>query len=114
MNATFSIRESADVTIIDVAGRITFGGPAYELRSSIGLALQQGVTKILLNLAGAEYLDSTGIGELLAGVRAAGEHGAALKLLNVPRRIRDLLRLTGVFDVFEQFSDEAAAVASFA
>ncbi len=101
------------MTVIDVTGPITLGEPTHNLRQNIGAALQEGTAKILLNLAEVKYMDSAGIGMLLAGTRDAKAKGCSLKLLHLDRRVQDLLSITKVITLFECFSDETAAIASF-
>jgi anti-sigma B factor antagonist len=101
------------VAVIDISGRVTLGGPSNGLRDAVETALRDGATGILLNLAAVDYVDSSGIGELMVSLRTAKERGLPLKLLNVPRRIQDLLKLTKVKLLFECLGDEAAAVSSF-
>ncbi len=113
MTASFASRRVSGVTIIDVTGRITLGAPSHGLREAISGAMKDGATNILLNLAGVDYLDSSGIGELVGGVRSTKAQGVTLKLLGVSKRIQDLLKLTKVLPLFECFSDEAGAIAGF-
>jgi anti-sigma B factor antagonist len=113
LNASFVSRQVSGVTVIDISGRVTLGDPAEGLREAVETALKEGATRILLNLAAVNYVDSSGIAALLFSLRTAKEQGASLKLLNLSRRIQDLLKLTGVLPLFECLGDEAAAVSSF-
>jgi anti-sigma B factor antagonist len=113
LSTSFPSRQVSSVTIIDVSCPITFGEPSSEMRGAIATALKEGATKILLNLAEVNYMDSSGIGELLIGLRAARSRGSSLKLLNLSRRVQDLLKLTKVLTCFECFNDEPSAIASF-
>jgi anti-sigma B factor antagonist len=110
LSASFSSRRISGVIIIDVAGRVTLGAPSNGMRESIEGALKNGAAGILLNLADVDYIDSSGIGELVSGLRRAKLQGASLKLLNVSRRIQDLLKLTKVFPLFECVDHEASDV----
>lgn len=114
MSARVSTRQVSGITIIDVAGRVTLGGPQAALHDALGAALAGGSTKILINLAGVDYIDSSGIGALVGGARAAKSSGASLGLVNLPRRVHDLLQLTAVITLFACYDDEASAVARLA
>lgn len=113
MSVTFSDREKAGVTIIDVSGRITLGSGNNELRDQINKHLEAGKKKILLNLADLNYLDSSGVGTLVSCFTSAQNRGANLKLLNLTKKIQDLLSITKLLTVFETYDNEETAVASF-
>ena len=113
MSTNFLTRQVSGVTIIVISGRITLGEPSNDMKEAIAAALKGGSTRILINLAEVSYMDSAGIGELLGGLRAAQSHGASIRLLNVSRRVQDLLKLTNVIALFECFDDEASAIAGF-
>jgi anti-sigma B factor antagonist len=102
-----------DVTVIDVAGRITLGEGSSNLRDSLRELAAKGNKKILLNLADVSYIDSSGIGELVAGFTTMTNAGGQLKLLNLTKRVQDLLQITKLYTVFEVFDAEASAVHSF-
>jgi anti-sigma B factor antagonist len=103
-----------DVTVIDVAGRITLGEGSSNLREGIREMLAKGNKKILLNLGDVTYIDSSGIGELVSGFTSVANGGGQLKLINLTKRVKDLLQITKLYTVFEVFDDEAAAIRSFA
>jgi anti-sigma B factor antagonist len=103
-----------DVTVIDVAGRITLGEGSSNLREGIREMLAKGNKKILLNLGEVTYIDSSGIGELVSGFTSVANGGGQLKLINLTKRVKDLLQITKLYTVFEVFDDEAAAIRSFA
>jgi anti-sigma B factor antagonist len=107
-------RQVGDVTVIDAAGRITLGEGASTFRDSIKELAAQGNQKLLLNLSEVNYIDSSGIGELVSGFTTVTNHGGQLKLLGLTKRVKDLLQITKLYTVFEVFDDEAAAVRSFA
>ncbi|HOQ45214.1 MAG TPA: STAS domain-containing protein [Bryobacteraceae bacterium] len=113
MSAKITLRQVGDVTVLDVAGRITLGEGSSHLRESIRELLGNGKKKILLNLSEVSYIDSSGIGELVSGFTSVTNQGGQLKLLNLTKRVRDLLQITKLYTVFEVFDDEAAAVRSF-
>jgi len=103
-----------DVTVIDVSGRITLGEGSSNLRDGIRSLVTKGNKKILLNLGDVSYIDSSGIGELVSGFTSVANQGGQLKLLNLTKRVRDLLQITKLYTVFEVYDDEAAAIRSFA
>jgi len=103
-----------DVTVIDVAGRITLGEGSSALREAMRDLVTKGQKKILLNLGEVSYIDSSGIGELVSGFTTVTNSGGNLKLLNLNKRVKDLLQITKLYTVFEVHEDEAAAIRSFA
>ena len=114
MSAKLSPRQVGDVTVIDVAGRITLGEGSSNLREGIREMVAKGNKKILLNLGEVTYIDSSGIGELVSGFTSVANGGGQLKLINLTKRVKDLLQITKLYTVFEVFDDEAAAIRSFA
>jgi anti-sigma B factor antagonist len=114
VSAKLSPRQVGDVTVIDVSGRITLGEGSSNLREGIRETVAKGNKKILLNLADVTYIDSSGIGELVSGFTSVANAGGQLKLINLTKRVKDLLQITKLYTVFEVFEDETAAVRSFA
>jgi anti-sigma B factor antagonist len=110
---TINERIVDDVAVIDIKGRITFGEGAELLRDKINSLLHQGYQKLLLNLAGVDYLDSAGLGEIVGTFATARRQGGTLKLLGLTSRIRDLLTITKLLTVFETFDSEDEAIRSF-
>lgn len=110
---TISERQAGDVTILDLEGKITIGEGSVALRNAIRRLLGEGKNKILLNLAGVGYIDSSGIGELVSSFTAVNKEGGTLKLLNLTQKIQDLLAITKLLTVFDVYNDEATALASF-
>ena len=106
-------RQSGDVTIIDLSGKITIGEGSVQLRETVRKALDEGKKKIILNLGDVSYVDSSGIGELVSSYTTTSNNGGHLKLLNLTKKIQDLLMITKLLTVFETFDSEAAAVESF-
>jgi anti-sigma B factor antagonist len=106
-------REVGPVTIIDLSGRITLGEGSALLRKTIRDLLEAGQARILLNLGDVNYIDSSGIGELVSGFTAVRNRQGELKLLNLTKKVHDLLQLTKLFTVFDVYSDEATAVRSY-
>jgi anti-sigma B factor antagonist len=111
MKAT--IRQVDSITVIDVSGRITLGEGCTQLRQMIRDLLSKGGKSILLNLADVTYIDSSGIGELVSAFTAVSNQGGQLKLLNLTKKVHDLLQITKLYTVFDVHDDEAKAIASF-
>ena len=107
-------RQVGDVTVIDAVGRITLGDGASTFRDTIRNLAAGGQKKLLLNLAEVSYIDSSGIGEMVSGFTSITNQGGVVKLLNLNKRVKDLLQITKLYTVFEVFDDEATAVSSFA
>ncbi len=107
-------RQVDGVTIVDLAGRITLGEGSVTLRDTVRELLNRGQKKILLNLADVSYIDSSGIGELVSGFTTVTNQGGSLKLVNLTKKVHDLLQITKLYTVFEVHGDEASAVRSFA
>ena len=109
-----SERKIGDVMIVDVSGKITLGeGGDAALKDKIRSLVQQGHKKLLLNLGDVSYVDSAGLGEIVQSYATVNKNGGALKLLNVTKRIKDLLSITKLLTVFETYDSEAEAVTSF-
>ena len=114
MSVKLTTRQVGDVTVVDAVGRITLGEGASIFRDSIRDLASGGKKKLLLNLAEVSYIDSSGIGEMVSGFTTVTNAGGQVKLLNLTKRVKDLLQITKLYTVFEVFEDEAAAVRSFA
>jgi len=114
MSMTFKTREVGGVTIVDLSGKITLGEGGITLREEVRKLLGEGQKKIVLNLAEVNYIDSSGLGELVSAYTAVKNAGGELKLLNLTSKVRDLLVITKLVTVFDVKDDEAAAVSSFA
>ena len=113
MSVKLSTRQVGDVSVVDVAGRITLGEGSSALRDALRDMVGKNHKKILLNLGEVSYIDSSGIGELVAGFTTVTNQGGQLKLLNLQKRLHELLQVTKLITVFEVFTNEAAAVRSF-
>ncbi len=107
------VRQNQDVMILDLKGRLTAGLGDQILRDAIDELLAENRKKILLNLSEVAFLDSAGVGELVAGLRTARRFGAELKLLNVGARVYSTLDMTRLLPTFETYDDENEAVRSF-
>ena len=106
-------RDSGPVTIVDLSGRISLGEGSALLRKTIRDLLDGGQTRILLNLGDVNYIDSSGIGELVSAFTAVRNRAGELKLLNLTKKVHDLLQLTKLFTVFEVYSEEGTAIRSY-
>ena len=105
--------EVGDVVVVHLQGPITLGDGTRMLRKLIHDTLDAGKTKILLNMSEVYYIDSSGLGELVAAFTTTNHRGGKLKLLKLTQRVQDVVQLTKVHRVFEVFTDEDAAVRSF-
>jgi anti-sigma B factor antagonist len=101
------------VTVLDLSGRITLGEGSVQLRDAIRDLIAKGQKRILLDLGEVNYIDSSGLGELVSAYTTARNLGATLKLLKLTKKVHDLLQLTKLYTVFDIFDDEASAIASF-
>ena len=106
-------RTAGNVKILDVSGQIKFTQGDQMLKDKIHSVVHQGSTKILLNLGGVDYVDSAGVGELVGAYTTVAKAGGTLKLINVTRKLHDLLSITKLLTVFETFDNEQEAVKSF-
>lgn len=113
MSVKLTTRQVGDVCVVDAVGRITLGEGSSIFRDTIRDLVAKGEKKILVNLAEVTYIDSSGIGEMVSGFTTVTNHGGNLKLLNLSKRVQDLLQITKLYTVFEAFDDEAAAVRSY-
>jgi anti-sigma B factor antagonist len=102
-----------DVTILDLKGKMTLGEGDELLKDKINSLIHQGQKKLLLNLEGVPYIDSAGLGEIVRTYTTVSRQGGSLKLVNLTKRITDLLSITKLLTVFETFEAEKDAVASF-
>jgi len=108
-----STREIDGVTVMDLSGRITLGEGSVVLRDVVRDLLSKGKKKILANLADVNYIDSSGIGELVSAFTTVRNQGGELKLLNLTKKVHDLLQITKLYTVFDVKDDEATAIKSF-
>src|SRR5437588_2257075 len=108
-----STRQVDGVTVVDLSGRITLGEGSVILRDTVRDLLSKGNKKILLNLGEVNYIDSSGIGELVSAFTTVRNQGGDLKLLNLTTKVHDLLQITKLYTVFDVKDDEATAVKSF-
>ena len=113
MSMKLTTRQVDGVTILDLSGRITLGEGSVQLRDGIRDLLSKGQKLILLNLADVNYIDSSGIGELVSAYTTVRNQGGELKLLNLTKKVHDLLQITKLYTVFDVKDDEATAIASY-
>ena len=106
-------REANDVTILDIHGKLTLGEGDELLKDKVNSLVHQGQRKLILNLAGVPYVDSAGLGEIVRTYTTVSRLGGSLKLLNLTKRITDLLSITKLLTVFETFENENDALRSF-
>jgi anti-sigma B factor antagonist len=108
-----SERAVGEVMVVDLKGKITLGEGDEMLKDKVNSLINQGYRKIVLNLAEVPYLDSAGLGEVVRAYTTVSRQGGSLKLLNLTKRITDLLSITKLLTVFETFDSEDEAVRSF-
>ncbi len=113
MSMKISTRHVDGVTVLDLSGRITLGEGSVQLRDAVRDLLSKGQKEILLNLADVNYIDSSGIGELVSAFTAVRNQGGELKLLKLTKKVHDLLQITKLYTVFDIKDDEAEAIGSF-
>jgi len=113
MSIRVTTRSAGSVVVVEVSGQIILGDGTALLRKTVRGLLAEGHNHILLNLGEVDYIDSAGIGELVSSYKTTHDKGGELKLLNLTRRVRDVLQLTRLHTVFDVQSDEATALRSF-
>lgn len=113
MSIKMTTRQVGDVTVIDAVGRITLGEGASTFRDTVRELSGKGDKKILLNLGEVNYIDSSGIGEMVSGFTTVTNAGGQLKLVGLNKRVKDLLQITKLYTIFDVYDDEAEAVRSF-
>ena len=113
MSLKAASRQVGDVTVVDLSGRIVLGEGSNILREALRDLVSRGNKKMLLNLADVNYIDSSGLGALVSGYTTVTGQQGQLKLVNLTRKVHDLLQITKLLTVFEVFEDETSAVKSF-
>ena len=106
-------RRVGEVTVLDLKGRVRVGGATVELHRAISCLVQEGKTRILINLSGVTHIDSRGLGELVSGQISAMNHGGMIKLAQLTDFLKELLAKTKLQSVFDVYDDETAALATF-
>lgn len=112
MNFSATIRQVGPVSIVEVVGKLT-SIESGALRNSISRLLQEGRTQIVLNLRGLEYLDSSGIGDLVQAYLSVIKRGGEMKVVGLSEKIDEILKITKLYQVFPEFRDEQEALRSF-
>jgi anti-sigma B factor antagonist len=113
MALTAKTRQVGDVAIVDLHGKVTLGENTGILRDELRSLLAQGKKHIVLNMKDVSYVDSAGLGELVGAYTTATNQGGSVKLLHLQGKMRDLLQITKLFTIFQDFEDEKTAVSSF-
>lgn len=113
MSLKINVRESGSVVILDLDGRITLGETAASLRDTIRELLDSEQKNILLNLAEVSYIDSSGLGQLVGSFATVTSRGGQLRLLNLQKKLQELMQITKLITVFETYTSEPAAIRSF-
>lgn len=113
MSLKIQKREVDGVEIFDVSGRITLGEASASVRKAVADEIERGHRKILINLADVSYIDSAGLGELIAAYTSVTNRGGQLKLLSLTKRVHDLMQITKLATVFDVFDDETKAIGSY-
>ena len=113
MSMKASSRQVKDITIVDLSGNIKLGEATSVLRETVKDLVGKGQRKILLNLGEINYIDSSGIGELVSAFTSVRNAGGELKLLHLTKKVHDLLQITKLYTVFDVKDDEAAAISAF-
>ena len=113
MSFKATAREIKGITVVDVSGRITLGEGSAMLREMVRDMTGKGQLKIVLNLGDVTYIDSSGIGELVSSFTTVKNHGGELKLLNLTKKVHDLLQITKLYTVFDVHNEESYALGSF-
>ena len=113
MTMKLTSRQVGGITVVDLTGRLTLGDDTAAFRETIKAIAAKGNKHIVLNLADVTYIDSAGIGELVGAYTSMRNQGGDLKLLNLTKRVHDLLQITKLYTVFEVLEDETQAVAAF-
>ena len=108
-----STRQQQEITIVDLSGQIKLGEGSSVLREIVKDLLGKGQKKILLNLADINYIDSSGVGELVSAFTSVRNQGGELKLLHLTKKAHDILQITKLYTVFDVKDNEAAAISAF-
>jgi anti-sigma B factor antagonist len=113
MSLQCTVRDAGLVTVVDFSGKITLGEGSALVRKTVRALLDEQKTKLLIDLGDVDYIDSAGIGELVTGFTAVKNRGGELKLLNLTKKVKDLLQITKLYTVFDVHSNETEAIKSF-
>ena len=114
MNSKAVVRNSGNISIVDLSGRIVIGEDAHVVRDTVKGLVATGTKSIVLNLKDVTYIDSAGLGELVGAYTTVTNGGGKICLLNTQAKVKDLLQITKLYTVFQSFDSESEALASFA
>jgi anti-sigma B factor antagonist len=114
INLYINERRAGEVTVLDLKGRLRVGGTTVALHRAIRSLIEEEKTLILLNLSGVTYIDSCGLGELIASHVTVQKKGGEIKLLNLTESLREMMTVTKLVDIFDVYESEADALLSFA
>ena len=112
MSLSLKTRRFGDVSVLDLSGKLTIGEPVLMLRDTLRSSVSDGERKFILNLGDVNYIDSSGLGELVSSYTTIRNKGGDVKLLKLTNKTRDLLQMTKLLTVFDVYDDEALAIAS--
>jgi len=110
MDFSLSVRKVDGVAVLDMSGRLCMGPALVQLRDTVKQTLGEGTNKLVMNLGGVTFIDSSGLGELITAHTSVKNGKGAMNLLNPSKRIRDLLQMTRLHKVFQSYDDEALSV----
>ena len=113
MSVKMGTREVKGVVIVDLNGRLTMGEACAAIRDEVRDQLNNGYRRIILNLGEVSYIDSAGLGELTAAYTSVKHRGGELKLVNLTKRVHDVMQITKLYTVFDVHDDEKKAIAAF-
>jgi anti-sigma B factor antagonist len=111
-NLNIAERRVGEITIIDLDGKVTIGETNRQLHDSLRRLVTEGTTRIILNLEKVKFIDSSGLGEIVAGYSTLKAHGGSLVLVNMPDRVVDLMTITKLYTVFDVFQSESEALSA--
>ena len=114
MSMKVQTRQVDGVTILDLSGQIKLGEGSVTIRDAVRDLLAKGQKKVLLNMGEISYIDSSGVGELVSAFTTVRNAGGEMKLLNLTKRVHDVLQITKLYTVFDIWDDETRAITAFA
>ncbi len=114
MSFKINVREAPEAVILELDGRVTLGEAIAELRDSIREALSGDQKNVVLNLENVSYIDSSGLGQLIGSYATVTSRGGQMKLVNLQKKVHDLMQITKLLTVFEVYTSEGAALRSLA
>lgn len=112
-NLSIGERQVRDIVVVDLDGKVTIGETNRQLHETLRKLVAEGKKKIILNLQKVAFIDSSGLGEIVAGYSTLRTHGGSLKLINISDRVTDLMTITKLYTVFDIYESEADGINSF-